>query len=802
MVRRPHRWPLAAVLIAACCVAGLVPAAASAAKPPAYRVQIQRTTGGIPHITAHDWGSLGYGDGYAFAQDNLCTLADAFVTVNGERSRYFAPGDNELGFPAGSPTQNLESDFFWQRVKDQKVVEKLIAQKPPLGPEASVKKVVAGYAAGYNRYLRSVGVNKLPDARCRGQKWVRPITAMDLYRRYYQLAMYASSGQSIVLDGLIAASPPAPGVHGRSTARAVSAPTGVDPAALGRALGDTPDPQLGSNGVGLGGQATQSGGGMVLGNPHFPWRGGQRFYEHQLTIPGKIDVTGASLYGAPVVNIGHNRHVAWTHTVSTARRFVIHKLTLDPGDPTTYVVDGKPHKMKVEPVSVKVREGGTLVTKRHTFYETRYGLVGTLSLAGYSWTNANAYAIGDINSRNMRLLNVWYEMDRAKDVKGLVAAQSRTQGNPWVTTEASDDRGNTVFTEDSAIPNVSQAKMDDCMDKGIAQAVFAAAGVITLDGSRGVCDLGRDKGAVAPGILAPKHVPIVYRKDYVANSNDSYWMIHPSTPITGYAPIIGPTRTVQGLRTRLGYDMITKRIAGTDGLGAPKFSLPTLQAMWEGDRSLAAELTAPALAAACAAAPMQDGVDLTAACPVIAAYDHTGRATSKGGWLFVTFWSHLSGTIWKHPFDPAQPMTTPNTLNTSVALPALAAAVQELQAHHIPLDAPIGAVQHSTRHGRVLPIHGCDAGCYNVIDASRGDAADGPYGEAYYGSSFVMMADMRRSGPKAQAILTYSQSANPSSAHSGDQTELFSQRKWLPMLFTAKEIKGDPNLKTTRLKGR
>ena len=47
---------------------------------------------------------------------------------------------------------------------------------------------------------------------------------------------------------------------------------------------------IGSNAYGLGREATQSGHGMVLGNPHFPWDGAERFYQSQLTIPGKLDV--------------------------------------------------------------------------------------------------------------------------------------------------------------------------------------------------------------------------------------------------------------------------------------------------------------------------------------------------------------------------------------------------------------------------------------------------------------------------------------------------------------------------------
>ena len=61
---------------------------------------------------------------------------------------------------------------------------------------------------------------------------------------------------------------------------------------------------------------------MVLGNPHFPWDGSERFFESQLTIPGKVNVSGASLFGVPVDQlIGHTDNLAWSHTVSTAYRF-------------------------------------------------------------------------------------------------------------------------------------------------------------------------------------------------------------------------------------------------------------------------------------------------------------------------------------------------------------------------------------------------------------------------------------------------------------------------------------------------
>src|SRR6184192_3158021 len=121
-------------------------------------------------------------------------------------------------------------------------------------------------------------------------------------------------------------------------------------------LGDRLQLGIGSNAVALGGAATKNGSGLMLGNPHFPWDGTERFYEAHATIPGKVNVIGGSLFGVPAVLIGHTSGLAWSHTVSTAFRFTPYELKLVPGSPTSYVYDGVPHKMKADKVTVQVKQ--------------------------------------------------------------------------------------------------------------------------------------------------------------------------------------------------------------------------------------------------------------------------------------------------------------------------------------------------------------------------------------------------------------------------------------------------------------
>lgn len=49
---------------------------------PQASAEIRRTTFGVPHIRAQDERGLGYGIGYAYAQNNLCLLANQVVTVS------------------------------------------------------------------------------------------------------------------------------------------------------------------------------------------------------------------------------------------------------------------------------------------------------------------------------------------------------------------------------------------------------------------------------------------------------------------------------------------------------------------------------------------------------------------------------------------------------------------------------------------------------------------------------------------------------------------------------------------------
>jgi acyl-homoserine-lactone acylase len=762
----------------------LAPAAGAAPK-----VEIRRTSHGIPHIKAKTFYGAAYGYGYAFAQDNLCEIAETYVTVNGERSRFFGPDGTYESRGNGATFNNLDSDFFFQRVKDERVVEGLLEQPPPAGPLPEIREGARGYAAGYNAYLREAGRDGISDARCRGKAWVRPIREMDAFRRFYQLALLASSG--VAIDGIAQAQPPTPGTPSPPTPVIPPLPT---PGELGTLEDRLPLGDLGSNAVALGKEATKDRKGLLLGNPHFPWDGPERFYQAQLTIPGKTDVAGASLFGVPLILIGRTRNLAWSHTVSTAFRFTPFELRLVPGSPTTYLVDGQPKEMRRQDVTVQaLKADGSLEPRTRTLYSTEFGPVFTslLGLPLFPWTPTTAYALGDANAGNFRLLNHFLEVNRAQSTAQLDAIERRYQGIPWVNTIAADSNGSAYYADIGTVPHVTDEEVERCNTTALGTVTFQALGLPVLDGSRAECHWGSDPDAAAPGILGPARMPSLFRDDYVTNSNDSYWLSNPERPLEGYDRIIGDERTERSLRTRTGLRIVA------DQLAKAPFTRRILQDAVFSNRSLAGELMRDDLVAACKP-------DLAAACGVLAKWDLHENLDSRGAVLFRRFVSRLldggapPAGIWRTPFDADDPVNTPRDLNTADPRveAALRGAVDDVNGLGKGLDVTLRDVQFEKRGEERIPIHGGPGdpeGDFNAINVPWVPGEGFP--NVPHGSSFVIAAHMDGTKcPDLRTILTYSQSTNPSSPYFADQTRLFSRKAWVNPGFCEREILADRNL--------
>lgn len=368
-------------------------------KAPRYNATVQRTSYGVPHIRASDWGSRGYGYGYAFARDNLCALARDVLEATGTQSRYF-----------GAVGINVAEDWVYTMVNSDARAEASFAQL-----DSDSQDLVKGYAAGYNRYLADTGVDAL-DPACRGTEWVRPIDHLDVMKVLAKLTMRA--GIATFISSIAGAAPPV---------------------ALGR--------------------DHTGGAGALLGNPHFPWFGIERFYAVHLTVAGRYDVMGSSIFGFPLVNIGFSKDVAWSHTVSTARRFVLRELRLAPGNPTGYVYDGAVVPMTTVTVSIDVLlPGGTIGSLPHMFHISQFGPMMVLATLA-NWSTTRAFALTDVNIDNTCGFKKDREMGQSRNVHEFEAAMATSLGSPWVNTVAADSDGGAFYGDVTTVPHVTNAKL-------------------------------------------------------------------------------------------------------------------------------------------------------------------------------------------------------------------------------------------------------------------------------------------------------------------------------------------------------
>lgn len=757
---------------------------------------IRYTEYGVPHIVAKDYADLGFGTGWAQAADQVCVLADGFVTVRGERSRHFG-SDAASDFSLSSASRNLTSDLYFRGVREAGTVRRLLELPEPLGPSRAVKDLMRGWAAGYNAWLRK---NRISDPACEGAAWVRPVSTLDVFSRAYALAVLGGEGR--LVDTIATARPPAAGAPDTA-----AAPDAKSAARAASELFDAANADMGSNAVAFGGTTTANGRGLLLGNPHYPWAGGRRFWQAQQTIPGELNVSGGALLGSPITQIGFNATVAWSHTVATGVPMNVHQLTLDPADPTAYLVDGEPERMTKRTVTVAVKDGSPVT---RTQWWTRYGPVVTSLGADLPlpWTAGTAYAVHDPNAANIRFTDTSLGFAKARGTADILRSLARHQGLPWVNTVAADSAGHTLFTQSQTLPRITDDLAARCSTP-LGRATYPSAGVAVLDGSRSDCALGSDTDAVQPGIFGPARMPTLKDAPYAENSNDSAWLANADRPLTGYERVFGNVGTQRSLRTRGAIEDVAA-MADRGGL-----TVRDLQRQQFANRVPAADLAADDVARACAALPggtatASDGevVDVSEACRVLRTWNGTVDSDSRGALLFDRFWRRLNAVVprpqlWKVPFSAADPVDTPHTLNTDAPgfETALAETLTELRSAGVALDAPLGDHQFVVRNGLRIPVSGGteSLGVWNKIESAwRG--AEGGYAEVSSGSSHVQAVgwDGGRC-PVARTLLTYSQSSNPNSPHYLDQTRLFSAEKWVTSRFCEKDILSSPKLKVVRV---
>ena len=143
-------------------------------------------------------------------------------------------------------------------------------------------------------------------------------------------------------------------------------------------------------------------------------------------------------------------------------------------------------------------------------------------------------------------------------------------------TLAVDQQGNTFYIDDSTVPNLTPTAEQALRSDPILVQTRESIGFSILPGTSAVFDFD--------GPVPYEQAPKLERTDFVQNSNDSYWLTNPASPLTDYSILYGATHTEQTLRSRMAHSLLSDS-AGQDG----RFDLDDLEQMLFSERAFLAE---------------------------------------------------------------------------------------------------------------------------------------------------------------------------------------------------------------------
>ena len=662
----------------------------------ASKVTIRRDTWGVPHIKAETEPALAFGFGYASAEDHVLTMARLYLTARGEQSRYFG-----AAFAA--------SDL---RVKQMQVYEgarKGFAKTPP-----AFQEYLSGFALGYNRYLEGHRAD-LPD-------WVMPIDGVDLLAHARNAIVFGFTVDLAQVARI-----------GRTETAASEEFTNEES-------------RPGSNMFAIGKPRSESGNTLLLGNPHLAWAGSQLFYEAQLTVPGKVNFMGASLVGFPVLALGFNEHLGWSHTVNPNDSTDIYELQIDPADSDRYLYNGKSIAFEKQILSIEVKTDDGMESRTQ---EARWSVDGPIVKA----LGDKVYALKSASYHEYRLLEQWYKMTKASSYEEFREALAM-QALPMFNIGYADRKGNFFYLYNGRMPDRPDGPYDwaGVVPGGIPETQW-----------KGILPLDR-----LPQLLNPA-------SGYIQNCNSAPWYTNKHTPIdkTLFHPALLPDenslRTQMGLRILESDDSIT-----FEELQAYKFTNTMLMAL---------RIKRDLLQAA--RGKTVDGVDLSDAVRVLQSWDNTVSRESVGSVLFERFlrrYVRRNDRIFENAWDADSPFDTPSGLgNPEKALKDLAEAAKEVEREYGKIDVVRCDVYRLRRGDLDVPLGGA-SGNYGVIRvinfARQPDGVYTPHG----GDSYVFVVEF---GPRirARSILAYSESENPDSPHYNDQSRLFADERFKDTWF-------------------
>jgi acyl-homoserine-lactone acylase len=173
-------------------------------------------------------------------------------------------------------------------------------------------------------------------------------------------------------------------------------------------------PGHGSNGFAFNSRITTDSSVYLAINSHQPLEGPVAWYEAHLCSEEGWNILGALFPGSPVMLIGVNPYLGWTHTVNNPDKLDVYQLDINPANKLQYSIDGNWKTLEEKKVKLKVKVAFFRIGVKKKIWNSIYGPAVV--------TEKGTFALRTGALMDIRALEQWYHMNKAVNFHGFYNA--------------------------------------------------------------------------------------------------------------------------------------------------------------------------------------------------------------------------------------------------------------------------------------------------------------------------------------------------------------------------------------------